>query len=252
VITLERWLLASAGGVLALFLMVPMLALVLHTTPMNIQAAWASDVLRAAMRLSLMTTLVSTVLVVLLGTPLAWVLVHQPTRASSWLSTLLQVPVVMPPAVAGIALLFAFGHRGLLPTSIVFSMGAVIMAEVFVAAPLYLQHMQSAFRQVNSNVVLVARSLGATPWMLFTRIAIPMALRGLVAAAAMAWARALGEFGATLMFAGNMQGRTQSMPLAIYTMLETDVPAAQAASVLMMMMALVVLVAVHKLQRAPA
>jgi molybdate transport system permease protein len=160
-----------------------------------------------------------------------------------------QLPIVVPPAVAGLALLLALGRRGLLGPlleglgiDIAFSTIAVILAQVFVAAPFYIQAATTAFAAIDENLLVVGRTLGASPPGVLFRIALPLARRGLVAGAALAWARALGEFGATLMFAGNLQGRTQTLPLAVYTALESDVRAAQALAVILVVIALAIII----------
>src|SRR6266700_1496339 len=158
------------------------------------------------------------------------------------------MPVVLPPAVAGVALLLAFGRRGLVGPALEaagvglpFTRAALVLAETFVAAPFYLQAAVQAFRRLDADLVLVARTLGASWPRLFATIAIPVAWPALAGGAAMSWARALGEFGATLMFAGNLSGRTQTLPLAIYTALESDLRAAQAIALVIVAMAFVLL-----------
>jgi molybdate transport system permease protein len=168
------------------------------------------------------------------------------------LETLLQLPVVIPPAVAGVAMLLAFGRRGLLAgflypagSSLAFTRAAVVMAEVFVSAPFFVQAAISAFRRIDANVIVVARSFGARPLRVLLRVGLPLAAPGLLAGAAMSWARSLGEFGATLMFAGNLSGRTQTLPLAIYTALEADLRVAQALSLVLVAVALALLLIVR-------
>jgi molybdate transport system permease protein len=235
---------AVLGSALAALLVLPTLALVLTAAPGDVVAGFRHPVAVPALLLSLVTTAISLVLVVVLGTPLAWWL----ARAQGWVAhtveTFVALPVVIPPAVAGIALLLTFGRRGLLGPalaaagcSVSFSTAAVVLAQVFVAAPFFLQAATAAFRAVDESFLVVARSLGASPARVFFRVALPLAKGGLVSGAAMAWARALGEFGATLMFAGNLTGRTQTLPLAIYTALESDVRAAQALSLLLVLVA---------------
>ena len=179
-----------------------------------------------------------------LGTPLAFWLARSESRFAGIVSALCRLPIVIPPAVAGIALLRAFGRRGLfgaglhaLGVDISFTEAAVVMAQMFVAAPFFVEAGTAAFGAIDPRLIAVARTLGASPARLFFRVALPLARRGLVAGAAMAWARALGEFGATLMFAGNLTGRTQTLPLAIYTALESDLRAAQALSVVLVLVA---------------
>jgi molybdate transport system permease protein len=173
------------------------------------------------------------------------------------LETLLQLPIVIPPAVAGVAMLLAFGRRGLLAGllypegwSVTFTTAAVVMAEVFVSAPFFVQAATSAFRRIDPKLVIVARTFGASPLRVFFRIAVPIAAPGLVAGAAMSWARALGEFGATLMFAGNVEGRTQTLPLAIYTALESELRAAQALSIVLVVVAFALLLFVRAMSRS--
>jgi molybdate transport system permease protein len=240
----ERFALAAMGGALVLALVLPILALVLTTTRANVGAALAHPAVWPALKLSLFTTLASLSFVVILGTPLAWTLARSRGRFARAVETLVELPIVVPPAVAGVALLLAFGQKGpfagvLYPegSSLAFTTAAVVLAEVFVSAPLYLQAANSAFRRVDARYVLVARTLGASPLTLFFRVALPLAAPSLVAGAAMSWARSLGEFGATLMFAGNLQSVTQTLPLAVYTVLEADLGVAQALSVLLVLVA---------------
>jgi molybdate transport system permease protein len=152
-----------------------------------------------------------------------------------------------------VALLLAFGRRGLLAAlypsgwSISFSTTAVVLAQVFVSAPFFVQAALSAFRRIEPSLLLVARSFGAHPWRVFARVGLPLAAPSLLAGAILSWARALGEFGATLMFAGNLEGRTQTLPLAIYTAWESDLRAAQALSIVLVILALILLVGVRTL-----
>ncbi len=254
----QRVGLAATGGVLLLVLALPLVALALTTTRTGFGAALSHPLVWPALRLSLLTTLVSLALVVLLGTPLAWTLARSRTRLARAVETLVELPIVVPPAVAGVALLLAFGRRGLFSgvlypegSSLAFTTGAVVLAEVFVSAPLYLQAANGAFRRVDTRYVVVARTFGASPLRVFLRVALPLAAPGLVAGAAMSWARSLGEFGATLMFAGNLPSVTQTLPLAVYTALEADLAVAQALSVLLVLVALsLLLVARAALARA--
>jgi molybdate transport system permease protein len=240
------------GGALALFLVLPVLGLVASTGWGELRAGLAHPLVWPALRLSLLTTSVSLAIVILLGTPLAWVLARSTSRAARTLETLLQLPMVMPPAVAGIALLLTFGRRSWLAgvlypedSSLAFTTLAVIMAEVFVSAPFFLRAALAAFRRLDAQLLLVARSFGASQLRLLTHVGLPLASHGLAAGAAMSWARSLGEFGATLMFAGNLTDRTQTLPLAIYTALESDLRAAQALALVLMAVALALLIAMQ-------
>jgi len=247
----EHAVLAVAGSLLVAFLALPLLALLTSTSGHDFYAGLRHPLVWPALRLSLFTTSISLVLVVLLGTPLAWVLARSRGRVARLVETAVQLPIIIPPAVAGVALLLAFGRQGLLARlypaewSVVFTTTAVILAEVFVSAPFFVQATLSALRRIDPQLLLVARTFGASPLRVFFRIAVPLAAPGLVAGAAMSWARSLGEFGATLMFAGNLQGRTQTLPLAIYTALESDLRAAQALSIVLVVVAFALLLVVR-------
>lgn len=244
----ERLGLLAWASILAVFLALPLLALMLTSSLTELGAGLEHPLVLPALRLSALTTLCSTTLVLALGTPLAWLMSRARGRRAALIESALQLPLVVPPAVAGVALLLAFGRQGLLSTplhalglSIPFSTAAVVVAELFVSAPFFLQAATAAFRRVDERLLLVARSFGASPWRLLVRVAVPLAAPGLVAGAAMAWARALGEFGATLMFAGNLEGQTQTLPLAIYTALESDLRVAQALSLVLVVLAFALL-----------
>lgn len=252
----ERLGLALLGGVLALFLALPLLGLALSLTFSDFFAGLLEPMVWPALRLSLLTSGVTLLLTILLGAPLAWTLARAETRLSRAIEVLVELPIVIPPAVAGVALLFAFGRRGLLAgvlytngSSLAFSTIAVILAQAFVSAPFFVQAALSAFRRIDERLLWVARSFGASPLRVFLRVALPLAWPGLFAGAAMTWARALGEFGATLMFAGNLPGSTQTLPLAIYGALESNVRSAQALSMLLVVIAFVALLGVRALLR---
>jgi molybdate transport system permease protein len=205
-----------------------------------------------ALALSARTTLVSLVVVVFAGTPLAWWLNVGPRRYTRFVEILVVLPIVIPPAVLGVALLQAFGRSGLfgpllewLDVQVPFTTSAVILAQVVVSAPFYVESAAIAFRRVDVDLVLVARTLGASPSSAFFRVAVPVAATGLLGGAALAYARSIGEFGATLLFAGNLPGTTQTMPLAIYMALESDVRAALAISLVLAAIAVALLFAVR-------
>jgi molybdate transport system permease protein len=244
--------LVALGCVLGVFLALPFLGLVVTTSWRGFLDGLGHPLVWPALRLSLVTTTASLLIVVVFGAPLAWILARAAGRRARFVETFIQLPVVIPPAVAGVALLLAFGRRGLLASllhpgdfSVSFTTTAVVMAEVFVSAPFFVQAATSAFRRVDQNLFVVARSFGAPPLRLFVRIGLPLAAPGLIAGAAMSWARALGEFGATLMFAGNLTGETQTLPLAIYTALESDLRAAQALSLVLVAVAFALLLGVR-------
>jgi molybdate transport system permease protein len=254
--TLFRIGVSTASATLAALLVVPFIALFFDGGPLAIVHGLRGGLTLPALRLSLITTTLSLAFIVLGGTALAWQLSGRSGRLARWLEIVLQLPVVMPPAVGGIALLLAFGRRGVLGgwldragLSPAFSMGAVVIAQVFVAAPFYLQAAITAFRGLDPNLLAVARSLGAAPPRVFFKVVLPLAKPALLSGLAMSWARALGEFGATLMFAGNLAGRTQTLPLAIYTALEIDPRNAQALSIVLVVFAFALLFLLRRIER---
>jgi len=239
---------AVASALLGVFLVLPVAALFTTLTWSDFLGGLDNPLLLPALKLSFLTTTSSLALVVVLGTLLAWRVTRNPGRLSRLLEILSQLPAVIPPAVAGVGLLLAFGRRGLLGgwldrfgVGVAFTTTAVILAESFVSAPFFIQAAIAAFRRVDENLIVVARTLGASPFRTFLRVGLPIAAPGMVAGAAMSWARAVGEFGATLLFAGNLTGRTQTMPLAVYTSMESDLRAAQALSIILVTVAFAIL-----------
>jgi molybdate transport system permease protein len=222
----DRILAALAGlatAVLLVFVVLPVLAIFLRVSPGTLVSELHSPVVLAALRVSLKTTLISLGVILVVGTPAAYVLATKRFRGAGALIVLLELPLVLPPAVAGLGLLEAFGRFGLLGgalsalgVEVTFSQIAVVLALVFVAMPFYVRLAIAAFAAVDPSLLGASRTLGAGPAATFLRVGIPLARQGLVAGAALAWARALGEFGATIMFAGSLSGRTQTLPLAIY------------------------------------
>jgi molybdate transport system permease protein len=253
----QRLALVIAGAALFAFLLLPLIALFATSGSGGFVRGLMSPRVLPALRLSLQTTIVSLTIAVVLGTPLAWILARSRSRFAFALETLVQVPMVVPPAVAGVALLLTFGSRGTLAmifqrqgASLSFTTTAVVFAELFVSAPFYLQAAVSAFRSLDERLLVVARTFGATPWRVLLGVAVPLARPALVSGALMTWARSLGEFGATLMFAGNLEGRTQTLPLAIYTALESDLATAQSLSIVLVCVAFALLLAARTLSRA--
>lgn len=237
-------------------LLLPLVALLVASSPRDLIEAMKSPLFLPALALSARTTAVSLGIVVVLGTPLAWWLGRSTSRLASAVEVLVDLPIVIPPAVMGIALLQTFGRRGLLggvltsfDVQIPFTIWAVILAQVVVSAPFYVQAAAAAFRSVDSDLLIVARTLGQSPLGVLSRVAIPMAAPGVIAGAALAWARGLGEFGATLIFAGNLSGTTQTMPLAIYVALESDVRVAIALSLVLAVVGLALLLALRGMPR---
>jgi molybdate transport system permease protein len=239
--------LALAAGVG--FLTIPLVALFLRVPYDRLGDYLTRPIVSDALLLSLFTSLLSLALVVGLGTPLAYVLGRYKFRGKRALETLVDLPLVLPPAVAGVALLLAFGRRGLLGPwlegvglEIAFSTAAVVLAQAFVAAPLYIGSARSAFESVPKEWEEIAATEGAGRWTRFRLVLLPLAVPGLAGGVAMAWARALGEFGATLLFAGSFQGRTQTMPLAIYSALESDFDASILLSALLVAVSFTLLI----------
>ncbi len=212
-----------ATAVLLAFVLLPVVAIFLRVPPGTLVRQLHSSVALDALRVSFKTSLIALALIVAIGTPAAYVLGTRRFRGDVILLTLLELPLVLPPAVAGIGLFAAFGRFGLLGGAlraggiqIPFTQTAVVMALAFVAMPFYVRQAVAAFGNVDPALLAASRTLGAGPGRTFLRVGVPLARPGLSAGAGLAWARALGEFGATIMFAGSLQGRTQTLPLAIY------------------------------------
>jgi molybdate transport system permease protein len=245
--------LAAVGLV---FLALPVAALLLRTLRSGaLTSALAERAVFDAFALSLSSTAVSLVIVVILGTPLAFVLARTTFRGKALAEALVDLPIVLPPSVAGLALLFAFGRRGLageglelVGLSLPFTTLAVIVAQVFVSAPFFIRAARAGFRSVEPEVEDAARVDGATESAVLGRVTLPLAAPALGAGLVLAWARALGEFGATILFAGNIAGRTQTLPLLVYSEFQSSLDAAMAAASILVIAALAVLVAVRLLR----
>lgn len=242
-----------AAALVVLLLVVPLTALVWRTVDSGtLGPALRNPMVLAALQLSLVTSFVSLALAVVLGTPLAYGLARCQFRGKGVIEALVEVPVVLPPAVAGIALLMAFGRRGLLGAplaaigiSLAFTPWAVVLAQTFVAAPFYVRAARAGFGTVDRELERTAYTLGESPLGTFWRVTVPLAFPSLLAGAVLCWARALGEFGATIMFAGSFRGRTQTMPLAIYAALESDLGAALALGTILVVVSVAVLALVR-------
>jgi molybdate transport system permease protein len=246
-------LIFSAGLVLA-FLLLPIVALFVRIAPGDLFDALTSDVALDALWVSLKTGLIAHVFVLLLGTPAAYFLATRRFRGRGVLVTLIELPLVLPPAVAGIALLALFSRRGLLGEEldalgiqIPLTQVAVVIAVAFVAAPFYVRQAIASFETVDRTLMDASRTLGASPARTFWRVALPLSATGLGAGSALAWARGTGEFGATIMFAGSLQGLTQTMPLAIYAQLDLNPDIAIAIGALLVLVSLTVLLSVKLL-----
>ncbi|MCW3013936.1 MAG: molybdate transporter, inner rane subunit [Solirubrobacterales bacterium] len=219
------------------FLTVPVVAIFADTGPRQLLNSLGDASATDALRLSLQTSLTAIIIIVAVGTPAAYALATRRFRGRDLVVTLIELPLVLPPAVAGIGLLAAVGPNGIFGPALqdagirfALQTSSVVLALVFVAAPFYLRQAQSAFEALDPDWLSASRTLGAGPAQTFLRVAIPAAAPGLVAGLALAWGRALGEFGATLMFAGSFRGVTQTAPLAIYDRFATDFDGALALS----------------------
>jgi molybdate transport system permease protein len=250
--------LVAALAVALLFLALPVVAIFADTPPSELLDSLGSDASRDALWLSLKTTVASLVIIVVVGTPAAYLLATREFRGKAVVVTAIELPLVLPPAVAGIGLLAAFGPKGIFGEALadagielVLQTAGVIVALTFVAAPFYVRQAQAAFAAVDPDLIAAARTLGAGEARAFWRIAIPCAGPGISTGIALAWGRALGEFGATLMFAGSFQGITQTAPLAIFASFSTDFPAALALSAVLVAASAALLLGVKLLGRAP-
>lgn len=233
----------------AAFLALPLVALLVRTPWSDFVDELTSPEVLEAMRLSLETSLAALVLVVAMGIPLAWTLARVDFPGRSVVRALVIVPLVLPPVVGGVALLSAFGRRGLVGApleqafgiSLPFTTAAVVVAHTFVSLPFFVLSVEGALRATDREYDVVAATLGASRWTTFRTVSLPLAGPGLLAGLVLAWARALGEFGATITFAGNYPGTTRTMPNAIYVALQADPQAALVLSVILMLVSVGVL-----------
>jgi molybdate transport system permease protein len=236
------WIIIPLAIVAMLFLVIPLFGLLADTPWTRLPDLLTRDVTVTALRLSLITSLAATGIAVVLGVPLAWLLARIDFPGRPVVRALVLLPLVLPPVVGGTALLTALGRRGIIGQpleeltgfSLPFTTAGVIIAEAFVAMPFLVLTVEGALRGMDRRFEDAAMTLGASRMRVFTRVTLPLIAPGLIAGALLAWARALGEFGATITFAGNFPGRTQTMPLAIYTLLDTDRDAAIALSVVLL------------------
>jgi molybdate transport system permease protein len=242
-----RWLYAPAA-IGAAFILLPLAAVVSRVDWANFLDLITTEASKDALWLSLRTSGTSTLLCILFGTPMAVVLARTSFPGQGVLRSLVLLPLVLPPVVGGIALLYTFGRRGLLGEEldvlglqVAFSTTAVVMAQTFVALPFLVVSLEGALRTAGQRYEVVAASLGAGPTTVFRRVTLPLVLPGLLSGAVLAFARSLGEFGATITFAGSLQGVTRTLPLEIYKQRETDVDAAVALSLVLVVVAVIVI-----------
>ena len=234
----------AASFVTLAFLVLPAIAVFTKVSPGTLASQLSNGVVTDALIVTLKTTLAAQLLVLVLGTPTAYVLASRRFRGRGLLVTLVELPLVLPPAVAGLGLLVAFGRAGLIHTGIPFTQTAVVLAVAFVSSPLYVRAAIAAFEAVDQNVVAASRTLGAGRARTFFRVVMPLARAGLAAGAALALARGIGEFGATIMFAGSLQGRTQTLALAVYSEFDQDFTVALAVSALLVVVSAALLVTI--------
>ncbi len=253
---LFRVALWGAGGLALVFLILPVAAIFARLSLSDVAEALSAEVVRDALSVTLATTAIAQAIVLLVGTPAAYLLATKRFAGRDIALTLLELPLVLPPAVAGLGLLAAFGRLGLLGGTltalgieIAFTKAAVVLAIIFVAGPYYVRSAVAAFSGVDRSLVDAARTLGAGPARIFGRIALPLAGTGLGAGAALAFARGIGEFGATIMFAGSLQGVTQTLTLAVYEQFDVAFDVALAIGALLVIVSGVVLLAVKMIPR---
>lgn len=253
-----RVVLVLALTVVLAFLTLPVVAIFVDTSPLELLRSLGDPGALDALRLSFLCSAIAVGLIVLFGTPAAYLLATRRFRGRATIVTLIELPLVMPPAVAGIGLLAALGPEGLLGgvvndlgLELVLSTSGVVVALMFVASPFYLRQAQSAFEAVDSTLLDASRTLGASEARTFFRVAIPTSGAGLISGLALAWGRALGEFGATLMFAGSFRGITQTVPLAIYERFANDFTSALALSAVLVAVSAALLLSIKLLSGSP-
>ena len=250
--TTPKGLIAIACIGIAL-LVLPVVALLFRMPWSSLTEIVTIDANRTALVLSLRTSLIATLLSVFVGIPIAYVIAHHTFPGARVIRALCVLPMVLPPVVGGVALIYVLGKNGVIGQylwewfgiRLAFTESAAVLAQFFVAAPFFIVVMESAFASLDPSVVGVSRTLGARPWYSLLRVQLPMVLPALLAGVVLTWARALGEFGATITFAGNTEGRTQTLPLAVYSALESGNNAALLLSFLLIVVSFTVLVALR-------
>lgn len=247
------WYFVVPGAVAVAFLALPVVALLAQAPWGDLTTLLTSEAVLVALRLSLVTSLAATAISLALGIPLAWLMCRSRAFGSAWVRALVTLPLVLPPVVGGVALLLAFGRRGLagqvlydvLGIQIPFTTTAVVIAEAFVAMPFLIITVEGALRSSDRRLEQAASTLGASRWTVFRRVTLPLVMPSIAAGAVLCWARALGEFGATLTFAGSFPGVTRTMPLAVYAALDVDRSEAIALSVVLLLVSVAILVSLR-------
>jgi molybdate transport system permease protein len=252
----SKWIFIIPSSILLALFAVPLVALILRSINSDFFNNSFSEQAFHALRLSLITSSITTIIAAIFGTPLAYMLARWKFKHKSWLELILDLPIVLPPSVAGLALLIAFGRRGLFGPalsifgiSLPFTTAAVVLAQTFVAAPLYVRSARIGFAHIDMQLEESAHVEGANQWQLFSDVMIPLAGRALASGAILTWTRALGEFGATILFAGNLEGVTQTMPMAIYLGFERNIGVALALSVVLIFVSVILLMVTKKLDK---
>ena len=254
-----NWVFIIPGSILLALFALPLFALFVRSINKDFFTNALSEQVFMALRLSLITSTITTGSAILLGTPLAYILARWKFASKSWLELLIDLPIVLPPSVAGLALLIAFGRRGIfgpaldiLGISLPFTTTAVILAQIFVAAPLYVRSARVGFKEIDKQLEEAAHVEGANQWQLFYEVMFPLAGRALLSGAILTWTRALGEFGATILFAGNLEGVTQTMPMAIYLGFERNLGTALTLAMVLVVVSVLLLMFTKRLERSDA
>ncbi|MBL8077113.1 MAG: molybdate ABC transporter permease subunit [Anaerolineales bacterium] len=254
---LSSWIFIIPSGILLALFVLPLAALLIRSVNEDFFKYVFSEQAFKALRLSLLTSTITTISAVVFGTPLAYMLANWKFKFKSWIELIIDLPIVLPPSVAGLALLIAFGRRGifgptlnLLDINLPFTTAAVVLAQIFVASPLYIRSARVGFSGIDQQLEEAAHVEGANQWQLFYEVMMPLAGRALLSGAILTWTRALGEFGATILFAGNLEGVTQTMPMAIYLGFERNLGIALALSVLLIAVSTLLLFFTKKLEQS--
>jgi molybdate transport system permease protein len=254
-----NWIFILPSGILLALFALPLFALFVRSIHESFFSYAVSEQAFQALRLSLVTSTMTTIVTILFGTPFAYILARWRFRQKSWIELFIDLPIVLPPSVAGLVLLIAFGRRGMfgsalsaLGISLPFTTAAVILAQTFVAAPLYIRSARIGFAAIDRQLEEAAHVEGANQWQLFAEVMFPLASRALISGAILTWTRALGEFGATILFAGNLEGVTQTMPMAIYLGFEQNLGIALALSVVLVIVSVVLLMFTKRLEKHEA
>lgn len=252
-----NWVFIIPSAILLALFALPLFALFVRSINEGFLSYAFSEQAFKALRLSLVTSTITTIVTILFGTPFAYMLARWKFRLKSWIELFIDLPIVLPPSVAGLVLLIAFGRRGMfgsafgaLGISLPFTTAAVVLAQVFVAAPLYVRSARVGFAQIDKQLEEAAHVEGANQWQLFQEVMFPLAGRALLSGAILTWTRALGEFGATILFAGNLEGVTQTMPMAIYLGFERNLGIALALSVVLVIVSVFLLMFTKRLEQS--